>query len=111
MKIIACIPCQPDFAPSVSVKDKYIMNYQCELLCGARFSRKDMNSYSKPVLLRVEISEGLTNGVSGGFLAFLVHAVVTSNRAMCSFCFNSLAVRADQHAGHHAQRAITYMNT
>lgn len=50
----------------------------------------------------------LTNGVSGGFLAFLVHAVVTSNCPVSSFCFNSLAIRADQHAGHHPQRAIAY---
>lgn len=50
----------------------------------------------------------LTNGVSGGFLAFLVHAVVTSHCPVSSFCFYSLAIRADQHTGHHPQRAIAY---
>lgn len=55
MKIITCTPGQPDFAPGVSVKDKCIMNYQCV----ARLSRKDVDSYSKPVLSCVEITEGL----------------------------------------------------
>lgn len=69
-------------------------------------------SYSKLVLSCVDMMKGsgkqLTNGVSGGFLALLVHAVVTSNCPVSSFRFNSLAIRADQHAGHHPQRAIAY---
>lgn len=55
MEIIACTPGQPDFALVVSVKDKCIVNYQC----GARPFRKDVDSYSKPVLSCVEITEGL----------------------------------------------------
>lgn len=67
---------------------------------------------SKLVLSCVEMMKGsekeLTNGVSGGFLALLVHAVVTSNCPVSSFWFNGLAIGADQHAGHHPQRAIAY---
>ena len=85
------------------------MHYELPVspLSEAILCRKDADVLTPDLFFHVYRSlkgneKQLTNGVSGGFLAFLVHAVVTSNRAMSSFCFNSLAIRADQHTGHHA---------
>jgi len=52
-----------------------------------------------------------TNGVGGGFFALLVHAVVARHSAMGRLRLHRLAVRAYQHARHHAQRAKTCRNT
>ena len=49
----------------------------------------------------------LTNGIGGRLLSFLVHTVVTCYSPMGSLGFYCLAIWTNQHAGHHAKRAIT----
>ena len=46
-------------------------------------------------------------GVGGGGVALLVLAVMASHRAMCSLCLDRLTVRAHEHRGHQAERAVT----
>ncbi|KAF2987481.1 hypothetical protein EK904_002522 [Melospiza melodia maxima] len=69
---------------------------------GACALQEDSSVIRQKIKRKMKMMKGsekqLTNGVSGGFLAFLVHAVVTSDCPVSSFCFYSLAIRADQHA-------------
>lgn len=55
----------------------------------------------------VAVIHSLTNGIGRCLLPLLVHAVVTCDSPVGSLCFHRLAVWTNQHAGHHAQRAIT----
>lgn len=49
----------------------------------------------------------LTNGVGGRLFALLVLAIVTGDCPVSGFSLHSAPIRTHQHAGHHAQRAIT----
>lgn len=55
----------------------------------------------------IAVTHSLTNGVGRCLLPLLVHAVVTCYSPVGSLCFYRLAIWTDQHAGHHAKRAIT----
>lgn len=49
---------------------------------------------------------GLTDRVGGGLLALLVEAVVSGDGAVRCLRLYGLAIRANKHAGHHAQGAV-----
>ena len=48
----------------------------------------------------------LTNGVGGGLLALLVHAVVPGDGAVSGLTLHCPPVRTHQHAGHHAKATV-----
>ena len=52
------------------------------------------------------LSSPLTNGIGGGLLALLVHAVVSGDCSMCCLTLHCSPIRTYQHTRHHPKTAI-----